>query len=222
MRFIIELDGPIFDVMPVRYVAHRAVAAEVGWSRLDEATFRRRMRTKGRDADILPGATNAKVAEYDRRFAVYAESDASVGTCQTQPGVAAAVRAMVEYGPCCAVTLGSNVSARRALLDRAGLAQFLERTESLDTDPRRRPAELRTLSAGDDRTIVVAATASLVRSVGGAELFGVGLSCGTTAIARLHQAGADIVYKELQDIVVSLKTGAKDLIRAGLLPPPLE
>ena len=221
MRFIIELDGPIFDVMPMRYVAHRAVAAEVGWSRLDEATFRRLIRTKGRDADLLPGAADVKVAEYHRRFAEYAESDASVGTCETQPGVAAAVRALAECGSCCAVTLGSNVSARRALLDRAGLARFLERTERLAPDPRRRPAELRGLSADDDRTIVVAATASLVRAVGRAELFGVGLSCGTTAIARLHQAGADIVYKALEDVVVALEAGAKDLIRAGLLPPPL-
>ena len=60
MRFIIEYDGPIIDVRPVHYRAFRAVVGELGWSCLDEPTYWRLVRTKGQDANLLPGAKPVK------------------------------------------------------------------------------------------------------------------------------------------------------------------
>lgn len=221
MRFIIEFDGPLFEVAAVHFFTHRAVAAEVGWSSLDEATFRRLIRTKGRDADVLSGATAAKVAEYNRCFAKQVESDSTVAKCRPQAAVREAMSALALQGSCCCVTLGSNLSARRGLLDQYGIRGLFEGVEQVDPDPRRRPGQLQVLAAGDKRAIVVAATDSLIRAAGGAELFCVGLACGLCGLTRLYQAGPSVVCKTLGDLVSSLETGATDLIRAGLLPPPL-
>ena len=75
MKLIIEIEGALLDVVPTHYEAHRRVAAEVGWARLDRATFWRLTRTKGREANLLPGARPVKLKEYYARFEECVESD---------------------------------------------------------------------------------------------------------------------------------------------------
>ena len=119
------------------------------------------------------------------------------------------------------VTLGANRSARREWIAGTAWASLVGRMEKLSDDPRRRGAELRALSEGDPRTLVIAADESIIRAAGNAELFSVGVASGSCVPARLHQAGADIVLTDLAELADSLATGAQDLIRAGLLPLPL-
>ena len=221
MRFIIEFDGPIVDVLPVFFTAHEVVAKRVGWSRLDQATFRRMTRAKDRGGEILPGAGDTKVADYWRRFDEEIESDSVVATYEPHAGVAAILAGLAEYGTCTLVTLGSNVAARKSNLQRLELVRFFRQVERLSEDARRRPGELRMLAAGDERTVVVAASDSLVRACGEADLFCVGLSCGACGVSRLHQAGASVVLKGVGELLAELRAGCGELIRAGLLPPPL-
>ena len=61
MQWIIEFDGIVIDVIPVHYQAHRQTAEAVGWSWLDMETFRRLTRTKGEEANLLPGAKPIKI-----------------------------------------------------------------------------------------------------------------------------------------------------------------
>jgi len=221
VRIIIEFDGPVFDPAPVYYAAHVAAATDVGWSRLDQATFRRLMRTKGRQADFLPGAKPAKIGEYERRFAEHIESDALLAPYGPQPEVRETLAQLARIASCSLMTAGSNVDGRRVALEKHGLAAFSERFEGVESDPRRRPAQLRRLGEGDPRTLVAAATDSLIRSAVEAELFAVGIASGGCSVARLHQAGANVVYKELHELATSLRNGAADLIGAGLLPMAL-
>jgi len=222
VRIIIEFDGPVFDPAPLYYAAHQAAATDVGWSRLDRATFRRLMRTKGKQADFLPGAKPAKIAEYDRRFAEHIESDALLAPYGPQLEVRETLAQLARIASCSLMTAGSNVDGRRVALEKHGLAGFSERFEGVESDPRGRPAQLRRLSEGDRRTLVAAATDSLIRSAVEAELFAVGIASGGCSVARLHQAGANVVYKELHELATSLRSGAADLIGAGLLPPSLD
>ncbi len=222
VRIIIEFDGPVFDPAPVHYAAHQAAATDVGWSRLDQATFWRLMRTKGKQADFLPGAKPAKITEYDRRFAEHMESDALIAACGPQPEVRETLAQLARIASCSLMTAGSNVDGRRVALEKHGLAGFAERLEGVESDPRRRPAQLRRLGEGDPRTLVAAATDSLIRSAVEAELFAIGIASGGCSVARLHQAGANVVYKELHELATSLRSGAADLIGAGLLPPSLD
>jgi phosphoglycolate phosphatase-like HAD superfamily hydrolase len=218
VRFIIELDGPVFDVAPVYYDAHQAVATEVGWSRLERATFWRLWRSKGKEADFLPGAKPVKIAEYQRRFEQLLETDDYSRKYLPQEGIADGLTKLSRHGPCHAVTLGPNVGGRKAVLDRAGLGGKFAGVELLSADPRRRPAELKSLAESDPRALVVACGDALIRAASGAELLTVGLTCGPCAAARLHQAGAGVVYAQLNELLDSLCRGAPDLVRAGLLP----
>ncbi len=218
MRFLVEIEGPLFDVASAYFAAHQAAATIMGWSRLDRGTFWRLYRTKGRDADFLPGAKPVKIAEHQRRFEERIESNELTGTMQPQPAIADVLGKLLRHGPCHAVTLGANLVARREAMERGGLLGRFGRVEHLNADPRCRPAELRALAEGDSRAIVIAGTDALVRAAQSAELFAVGVSNGPCAAARLHQAGASVVYKALAELVDSLQRGAPDLVKAGLLP----
>lgn len=221
MRLIIEFDGPIVDILPVLYCAHREAAAAVDWSRLDEATFRRLTRTKGTDADYLPGSKPLKASQYQTIFAEMIESDESLRDIAPQPGTVEWLQTLGTFGKCCLVTLGSNIESRRMVVETHGLGTLIECFESLAADARRRPTELRALTEGDERTLVVAATDVLIRSADAADLFTVAVACGSCTAARLHRAGARVVYKEMDELISSLRSGARDLIDAGMLPLPL-
>ena len=222
MRFIIEFDGPVFDPSSVYYAAHQAAAADVGWSRLDQATFWRLLRTKGRQADLLPGAKPVKIAEYQKRFDDHLDSDALVASYQPQPDIRDPLLLLARSGSCCLITLGSNLAGRRTVLERHGLAGLFTRFDGLETDPRRRPAVLRRLGEADPRTLVVAAADALIRSAGEAGMICVGIAAGPCSAARLHQAGASVVYKALHELSASIRDGAADLVQAGLLPRSLD
>ena len=220
MTFLIEFDGPIIDLRSVYYQVYREVAAEVGWSRLDPDTYWRLIRTRGREAVVLPGAKPVKVKAFWTRFDQRVEEDSVIAGHELLPGVEDALEMIARHGRCTLVSIGSNIAARRRLAGEMRLANTLARMERLDPDPRRRPGELRVLAGGDQRDLVVAGTDALARSAGQAKLLTVGISSGSCTAARLHRAGADIVYSGLDELVESLRSGAKDLIQAGLLPPP--
>lgn len=221
MRFIIEFDGIIADISATWHAAHQRAAKDVGWSRLDQATFWRLTRTKGREADLLPGAREAKLAEYYERFAEHIEGDELLAKASPQEDVAQHLRFLAGKGPCVLVSLGRNVAARAALVQKAGLRSFFAEVQGVSEDPRRRPAELKALAAAEPRTMVVAATDALIRSAGSAELFTVGIPLGSCTAKRLHAAGASIVYDDLAELVASLQSGGGDLVKAGLLPASL-
>ena len=222
MRFIIEFEGPIVDVADVYYRLHRDIATELGWSRLDQSTFWRITRREGRGANVLPGAKPAKVEKYHMRLAECLESDAAVEGYQPQPAIDDALTTLARYGACTTVTIGTNAGARRRVLDRANLSRHFLCAQSLHVDPRRRPGELRALAEGDERTVVAAASETVIRAAGGADLFTVGITSGPCTATRLHRAGAAIVYNDLHKLAASLSAGAEDMIRVGLLPPPLD
>jgi len=221
VKIIIELDGPVLDIGPAYYQVFQQVAAAVGWSRIDQATYWRLTRTKGRDANVLPGAKPGKLKEYQARFAETVESDESIERLLPQPNVGAVLKALTGFSTCVAIALGSNVAARRKVLDRTGLRQHFASIESSSADPRRRSAELRVLAGGDPRTILAAGTDTMIRPAAEAGVLAVGIASGCCTPARLHQAGADVVYRDLSELAEAMAGGGKDLVRAGLLPPAL-
>ncbi len=221
MRFIIELDGVISRVGDAWYAAHQTATQSVGWSQLDQATFSRLTRTQGRDANLLPGARPIKIAEYWTRFDQLTETDEWLAGLPLQERAAESVSLLAERGSIVFVTVGTNKTSRFDWIRRIGLDRVGTEFERLDKDARRRPVELRALANREPRSVVVAASDSLVRSAGFAELFCVGISSGTCNPAKLHQAGAALVYKQLAELCETLSSGGQDLVRAGLLPAPL-
>ena len=179
-------------------------------------------RTRGRDADHLPGASQVKRKDYLDRFDRYLEDSDLVEQYQLQANIDSTMGALAKYGLCHLVTLGRNLDACERVLDRSNLARYFVQRASLNPDPRPRPGELASLANGDPRTLVICSTDSIVRAAGLAELFVVGVSTGVCSAKRLHQAGADVVYAGMSELCESLAAGAQDLIRMGLLPPSLD
>lgn len=221
MNLILEIDGPVLHVAPVWYRVHCEVAAAVGWSALDQATFWRLTRKRGREADLLRGARPLKLKEYYARFDERLEADEVLPDHEPHDRIDRVLASLSAKGSVCLVTLGSNVQARRAVLERYDLMRFANRIERLDADPRKRPNELRTLAAGDTRSLVAAASDSLVRAAVEAGIVAVGVSRGPCSPDRLHRAGADVVYQDLERLRAAIVEGSEDLTRAGLLPPAL-
>lgn len=221
MRFVVQLDGVVLDLAEAFYEAHRRAAGEVGWSTLDQRTFWRMTRKQGNEANFLRGAKPQKLATYAARFVEVVEADEMIALFRSHEGVQEQLADLSARGSVIGVTLGSNLKRRRAILDESKLAGAFTEVHSLDPDPRRRPGQIRVLTDGNARAIVVAASEVMVRSASSAEMFTVGIASGDCSNERLHQAGATIVYRTLAELVDSLQTGGQDLIRAGLLPPPL-
>jgi beta-phosphoglucomutase-like phosphatase (HAD superfamily) len=221
MKFLLEVDGPVLDFEPAHYRAYREAAAAVGWSAVDAATWRRLVRTKGRDSAMLPGATPLKLKDFYARFEVRAEADDIVDLAVAQPWAAEVLAALRKLGVVSFLTPGRNSIRRRAKLIAGMLIPAAENVVSVEADPRQRAGQLRELSGGVRRCLVVAATDALIRAAREAELFSVGTACGTCATPRLQAAGADTVYRNPTELVQSLQSGAADLIRAGLPPASL-
>ncbi|MFQ5463482.1 MAG: HAD family hydrolase [Phycisphaerae bacterium] len=220
MKFIVEWDGVIADVAPVWYEAHRRVAAEVGWSKLDQATFWRLTRTKGAEANILPGAKPMKIKNYHELFHSQIETDELIALAQAHECIREPLRRLVHKGDCLCVTAGLNGAARSAWLAEASVSDSAIAMGRLSREPGERIQDLRNLAGSDRRTVVVAATDQVVRAGRSAELLTVGISSGPCSQKRLHQAGADLVYASLADLAACVASGGKDLLDAGLLPEP--
>ncbi len=222
MRLIIEFDGIVGAVLPAHYALHKRIAKDVGWSHVDEPTFRRLIRKEGPNAAVLRSAPTTKQAEYRRLFDAAFEDTESIDSFTIRPDFLKHFPSLAGAGSCCLTTMGTNLTARRDWLKRSQPKMTSMVFEAINEDPRKRPAELKFLADREPRAVVVATNDSLVRAAGSAELFSVGLPLGTCSAARLHQAGADIVFKDLDEFTDSLQAGAPRLVQAGLMPLPLQ
>jgi len=218
VRFLIEFDGPLVDVEPVYSAAYRGAIEQAGWSRIDHDTFWRLFRAKGRQADLLPGAKPAKVEAFWADFEARLDSHAYLSAMTPFDTTRGAVQKLAKDKKIIVVFLGGNGAARRAVLEKHGLLEWVNRVEAVPSDPRLRPAALRNLAAGDKRTIAVTTSDTLIRAANEAELVSVGLTCGPCAAPRLHRAGVGVVYASLIELVDSLRNGGAELAIAGLLP----
>jgi len=221
MKFIIEVEGPVFDIGPAWHKAHEDAATQVGWSRMDQARFWALVRSKGRDGDILPGARPIKVKEYQSRFDERIEAGDIIGLYAPHAGIVETLSVLSRFGACVFFCGGPNVKSRQYLLKTHELERFGSEVFPLDLDPRRRPGELRALAANDPRTVVATSTEGIIRAADAAELFTVGVLGGACSAPRLHRAGARVVYSTLGQLAESLRGGGRDLVQAGLLPAPL-
>ena len=216
MQTIIEVDGVLLDLRSAYYVAHRKAAEEVGWAHLSEAEFWSTLRKHGHTAPVLRGAKPIKQAQYADAFAQRLESEEALAELRAQPAAVQLLRILRGDRRLSLVTLGQNIAARQAALDRAGLRGHDAGLTTLNADPRRRAGELSALGGGDSRAIVVAASDVLLRAAGSANLMGIGVSSGACAPNRLHQAGASVVFPDAAALVEAILAGSAQLARVGI------
>ena len=221
MRFLIEFDGVIANVEEAWHAAHASAASAVGWAKLDRATFWRLLRAQGFEANFLPGAKPVKQAEHVALLQRGMDVAETIARCGLSPDAEKGLVALAGRGALIGVTLGANVDARREWLARHRLGGLVPRCEALHADARRRPAEIVALAEKDRQAMVVAGGDALVRSADGAGVFTVGVSTGPCVAARLHRAGARMVFGTLDELAAALRDGAPELVRAGLPTSPI-
>ncbi len=223
MRFIIELEGPVFDIKDAHFAAYQKAVAEAGWSSLDQATFWRLWRKQGLDASLLMGATALKIKQFWGMFQAALASPESITKLALQEDISRAVSSLQRFGFCVGVTTGNETLLEEysRLLAASTLAEGFVSCKSLTDGPRQRASQLGELAAGDERTVLLASSDIMARASSSTGLFTVGLPNGCCHSSRLHSSGADIVYKGLEDVLASLGAGAVDMIQAGLKPASL-
>lgn len=218
MQVLIEFDGVIADTMSLLARLYQDAARAVGWAPADDRTFRRQYRTRGREANLLAGARPRKLEEMWQHIDAAREQEDAIATIELHGDLVRAIDRIARHSQIGLVTLGANIDARRARLREVPWMRHVASFERLHEDPRRRPGELTILSEGDSRCVAVCGGDALVRSTREANLFAVGLTCGTCHADRLQQAGVDIVYRDLGEVADSISRGAPDMVKAGLLP----
>lgn len=221
MRILIELEGPLLDVAGAYYEAHKSSTAAVGWSTLDQVTFWRLTRTGAPDAKLVPSARPGKCTQYRAEFEAQLRAAGFRELCALHAGSRDVMVSVARHGSLQVITLLPAGESTAALLGRERLMPPIEGVAELPSDPRARPGAIRELVRGERRAIVAASSETIIRAAREAEVLAVGLSNGPCTSARLHQAGADVVYAALGELASSLSSGAKDLIQAGLLPASL-
>lgn len=221
MLIAIELDGPILDIAPRWYEAHRRAQDALGLPRRDAKEFWRLTR-KGADlAEIVRPTRSGQLADYIRAFSD-ALTDAALATEDTpQPDVAAALASIREVAPCALVTMRGDRTTTQAILDRHELWRPFRKTMMLSPDRSVRLSQVGGLLAEEEQVLAAVADEPLAKAFGSAEATVVGIANGPCTPRRLRQAGAGLVYGDLAEFADALRTRDDELIKAGYRPPRL-
>jgi len=216
LNTIVEYEGPVIDVRPRYWAAHKAAVAAVGLAGPPESEFWRLWRTAAADAMFVPRGKPARVAEYKRLRDERIDSTELMALDQAQPGAAENLRILKAMGTCHLATLCSNRDGINATLDRLDLWIHFEQKRSLPQDRDRRVAALRELAGGHHRTLAIAGTVPFAYAAGEAGCRVVGVKTGPAVPKRLRQVGVDLFFDSLDELTDALGAGRPDLHRIGL------
>jgi phosphoglycolate phosphatase-like HAD superfamily hydrolase len=218
MQFIIELDGPIVDVQPRYYEAHRRVQAELGLASRTPNEFWRLVREGVPPVEIVRPHRSGQVDDYMRLFAQRVTMEELYSLDRPQPDAPAAMAGLSAMAPCKLVVLRGDRNAAQRLLDQHELWRFFRTLRMLSPDLARRIAQLGDLSEGRGQTVVAAGADVLARSAREAGFIVVGLGNGCCTPMRLRQAGADVLVKDLSELLESIRKPTDEMLRAGFQP----
>lgn len=197
MRIVIEVDGPVLDVQPAYWQAYQQVAAELGWARIDAATFWRLLRTGASAGQILRGSKPRHWEHYRTRLTEVLESDEIVSLMKPRPDVGYTLQALKPRHELRLASIGRNVSVRQQLVDGHGWTAYLAGWVELAGASNARVRKLRELTDGPGPSVVVAAGTLLAQTTSDAGIPCVGAANGACTPKRLTQSGAAQIYDDL-------------------------
>lgn len=217
LNTIIELEGPVVNVRPRCWAAHRAAAAELGFDGVAEDEFWRLLRTGTADGMFLRQAKPAKVAEYARRRAELLESSELMQLDTAQPAVHENLRVLKSLGNCHLVTLAQNRDAVNATINRLELWLYFDQKRSLPSESDHRVAALKELAGLHHSSLVVAGSVPLAYAAGEAGCHVVALRNGLAFPKFFQQVGVDVCYDDIEELTDALTRRAPELQKIGLL-----
>ncbi len=219
MQFLIELDGPVVDIRPRYYRAHRLVQGELGLASRDADEFWRLVRKGAGAAEIVRPHRSGQLAAYAQRFEAALLSDSLLELDVPQKDVVIHVSGLREVAPCSLVSVRPDRQATQRLLDRHELWRHFRILRLLSQDRSVRMSQLTDWVRQSDQTVAAVASETMVLSAREAGAVVVGVANGASTPRRLRQAGADMVVADLGELVEAVQQSSDELIRAGYRPP---
>jgi phosphoglycolate phosphatase-like HAD superfamily hydrolase len=216
LNTIIEWEGPIIDVRPRYWAAHRAAVQAVGFQGPPENEFWRLHRTGAPDGMMAPYGKPHHVAEYARLRNEKINSTELMALDQLQPRVIENLKVLKSMGTCHMASLCQNRDGVNATLNRLDVWLYFEQKRALPQDSDRRVAAIRELMGGG-RTLAVAGTVPFAFAANEAGCRVVGISRGPAFPKFLRQVGVDVFYDDLDQLTDALARRAPELQRIGIV-----
>jgi len=217
LNTIIELEGPVIDVQPRYWAAHRAAIQALGFEGPSESEFWRLVRLGAPDHQFVPHGKPQQVAEYVRLRNEKLHSTELMGLDRERDGVRENLRVLKQLGSCHLVTLCDNREGLNATLDRLDIWMYFEKKAVLPESRERRVATLKDMMGHHPSTLVVVGSVPVAYAAGQAGGRVVGIKGGPAFPDRLRQVGADFCFDSLGALTDALTKRDPILERIGVI-----
>ena len=216
LNTIIELEGPIVDVRPRWWAAHRRAIEAVGFDGPDETEFWRLARLGAPAGQFVPLGKPHHVDEYVRLRDAAINSTELMALDAGCEGLGADLRVLKDMGACHLATLCDNRAGINATLDRLDIWMHFERKIVLSGERARRVAGLKEMMGQCHSTLVVAGTVAFAYAAGEAGGRVAGIKGGPAFPKLLRQVGVDVFFDSLDELTDALARRDPALQRIGL------
>jgi phosphoglycolate phosphatase-like HAD superfamily hydrolase len=217
LNTVIEFEGPVVNVRPRYWAAHKAAVTAVGYEGPPESEFWRLLRTASPDGMMVQYGKSHQVAEYARLRGQKIDSTELMAMDEAQDKADENLRVLKALGTCHLVTLCENREGMNATLDRLNIWMHFDQKRVLPQDRERRVQALRELKAGHRSNMAVVGSVPMAYAAGEAGFCTVGLRTGLAVPKLLQQVGVDVFYDNLDELTDAISRRDPDLIRIGLL-----
>lgn len=216
LNTIIEFEGPVVNVRPRYWAAHREAIQAVNFQGPTEDEFWRLLRTGSPDGMMVKYGKEHHVKEYARLRNERVDATDLMALDELQPDAKENLRVLKSMGACHLVTLCRNRDGMNATLNRLDVWMYFDQKRVLPEDRDRRVAALKELM-GSQRTLAVVSTVPMAFAAEEAGCRTVGLRNGLAFPKRLQQVGVDVFYDNLDALTDAISRRDPDLQRIGIL-----
>lgn len=213
---IVEWEGPVINVRPRYWAAHRAAIAAIGFQGPTEEEFWRLWRTVAPDAMFARPAPPAKVAEYVRLRNEKIDSTELMALDELQPRAAENLKVLKQMGACHLASLCRNRDGVNETLNRLDVWLCFEKKQALPEDRDRRVEALRGLVGGNTRTLAIAGSVAFAFAAEEAGCRVVAVRCGQAYPKNFQQVGVDVGFDDLDAITDAMGRRDPALQRLGI------
>lgn len=216
LNTIIEWEGPVIDVRPRYWAAHRAAIQAVGFQGPTADEFWRLYRTGTSNGMMVPGGKPHHVAEYMRIRNEQIDSTEQMAADELQPKTIENLKILKGMGACHLVSLCQNREGINATLNRLDVWLYFEQKRALPLDRDRRVETIREMTS-NQRTLAVAGSVPFAFAAGEAGCRVVGIKSGPSFPRFLRQVGVDVFYEDLDQLTDAIAGRDPELQRIGIV-----
>jgi len=217
LNTIIEFEGPVVNVRPRYWAAHKVAITAVKFEGPSEDEFWRLTRTAAPDGMMVRYGKPHHVAEYTRLRNEQLNTSELMALDEPQAKAAENLRVLKSLGVCHLVTLCQNRDGINTTLNRLDLWIHFDQKRALPEDRDRRVAALKELTIGQRNNLAVVGSVPMAYAAAEAGFCLVGLRTGLAVPKLLQQVGVDVFYDNLDELTDAIGRRDADLVRFGIL-----